>query len=325
LKDSPFSALAVLAFAPRIIDGMVDSIVTPAGLSKLTTEAQHARYTYDSSSKFSVWLKSEKDEEIHIVLTRRVLTWKVTNIILPTTGASWIQSNSNALADPKSKDSTKSNTQNVDRLNEESKNLIVAAKPPKPPLGTSGITELAAFSEIESAFGKKLGDLFNPPETKTSDIPNHLYASLKFEFNPTKSFRSFTKYYVRITPKTKRIFCIGGIGSVANLEDGYREQALMTNILKAKYGTSDTDERMQLMHDVNRIEKGNRYVVTEFDGIFNVTIEIRYCDREIEAIAEKERLEIEKDLLDTEAKKNRQRRTLRVILSKPILPILFNY
>jgi len=103
-KDNRLLALG-LALSPKLVESIVDSFVTPSGISNLMAgkkplqpekeqQAQepsgrqrwepfkNSRYTYDSSSKFSVWVKDDKREEIRFVLTRDVLSWKLSNIII---------------------------------------------------------------------------------------------------------------------------------------------------------------------------------------------------------------------------------------------------
>lgn len=129
MRDNPFGGLA-LALAPMLINGMIDSLVTPSGLASLmegktpheyTMQGREssrieplneerelskrtlrngppplsepvngkrdpfkeARYTYDSISKFSVWLKGDSDQRVRLVLTRDGLSWKLTNIVIP--------------------------------------------------------------------------------------------------------------------------------------------------------------------------------------------------------------------------------------------------
>jgi hypothetical protein len=100
---SPLGALAV-GLASRFADGMVDSFVTPAGLAqamsgeKMATRAsgpggaaeradgelfRDARYSYHSLDRFSVWLPNASGGETRLVLKRRGLSWKLTNIALP--------------------------------------------------------------------------------------------------------------------------------------------------------------------------------------------------------------------------------------------------
>ena len=108
MKENPFAALGI-AVASKVAESLVESAVTPAGLANLMegkkplapTAApsaatdiapsaktgqgepfKSARYTYDSTERFSVWVKDDKGEEIRFVLTRNWLSWKLTNIIL---------------------------------------------------------------------------------------------------------------------------------------------------------------------------------------------------------------------------------------------------
>jgi hypothetical protein len=104
LKDNPFAALG-MAFASKLIDNMVDAFITPTSLTNLmegkkpkqpqgeegTQEVDSrkpepfkgARYTYDSLSKFSAWVKDEKGKETRFIFTRKGLSWKLTNIQIP--------------------------------------------------------------------------------------------------------------------------------------------------------------------------------------------------------------------------------------------------
>jgi hypothetical protein len=107
MRDNPFGGLA-LALLPRLIDSIVDSYVTPSGLASFmegrvpnehanqeveSSRAESAsgkqgpfhkaRYSYDSISKFSVWLAGDNGGQIRLVLTRDILNWKLTNIVAP--------------------------------------------------------------------------------------------------------------------------------------------------------------------------------------------------------------------------------------------------
>lgn len=104
LQGNPFAALG-MAFASKLVDGMVDSFVTPAGLGNVMAghkpqqdqgaasqdssaraqPFQNARYTYDGLSKFSAWVRDEKGEEVRFVFTRNLWTWRLSNILVPTT------------------------------------------------------------------------------------------------------------------------------------------------------------------------------------------------------------------------------------------------
>jgi len=105
LKDNPFAAVAT-GFAAKMADGVVDAVVTPGGLanlmekkkksksndeSKETSDSpskkenllENARYSYDSLSKFSVWVPNDKGEELRFVLKREGLSWKLVNVVIP--------------------------------------------------------------------------------------------------------------------------------------------------------------------------------------------------------------------------------------------------
>lgn len=104
LKDNPFAAFGA-ALATKMVDGIVDSFVTPSGLasvmkgkkpSKQNSEStstnekpkeedlfKNARYSYDSHSKFSIWVPNEKGEEARFVLKRDGISWKLVNLVIP--------------------------------------------------------------------------------------------------------------------------------------------------------------------------------------------------------------------------------------------------
>jgi len=108
LKDNPFAALAA-GFASKMVDGIVDAFITPSGLAKImegkkpeiqksnggvktetTNDApnkedlfKNARYSYDSMSKFSIYVPNDKGEEARFLLKRQDLSWKLVSIEIP--------------------------------------------------------------------------------------------------------------------------------------------------------------------------------------------------------------------------------------------------
>jgi type II secretion system protein G len=115
MKNSPFYALGVM-LGGTLVNNVVDAYVTPYGLSRLLTQkfepvsekrAQpdkqtvdrvfaSASYGYDSPSRFSVILKAETGERMTLLLTRSGLSWRLTDILLPSDLASSHSSQSNA-------------------------------------------------------------------------------------------------------------------------------------------------------------------------------------------------------------------------------------
>jgi len=111
LEDNPFGILA-MGFATKMVDGMVDSYVTPAGLARIsssddsskrsdgTKSAQDkgskkepfegAEYSWESPGKFVVTVPDESGKSskpTRMILKREGLKWRLVNIILPLEGA----------------------------------------------------------------------------------------------------------------------------------------------------------------------------------------------------------------------------------------------
>ncbi len=67
------------------------------------------------------------------------------------------------------------------------------------------------ISKIDGAFGMRLGEVFNPAaaigESSTTA------KETMYEFAPSEPFRSFKRYFLLLTPKTHRIYCIWAIGN----------------------------------------------------------------------------------------------------------------
>jgi len=154
------------------------------------------------------------------------------------------------------------------------------------------ITVATAAENISTAFGVRLGDVFDP----TSAIGEHslVDGTPMYRFDPGhNSFRSFEDYYVLITPTTRRICAIWAIGKVTNAATGQKEQAVVMNLLEGKYGKRDEQGLLHSLYDTELIDQGNRSVMVKVTGFLDVTIEIRYYDRKLQDLAESERIELE--------------------------------
>jgi len=119
-----------------------------------------------------------------------------------------------------------------------------------------------------------------------------------YEFTPTNGFRSFNRYYVLVTPTTKKIYAIWAVGSMVNTETAKKEQTLLMEILQQKYGAKSKPGLLDSIVDADTVDQGNRYVMTKVSGFTDVTIEIRYYDRDLEKTAEKERIADEANKVD---------------------------
>lgn len=60
-----------------------DSVVTPETPPPAKTFFEGVRTSYESISRFAIWVSNDRDEEVGFILTRRGFTWKLTDIILP--------------------------------------------------------------------------------------------------------------------------------------------------------------------------------------------------------------------------------------------------
>ncbi|WP_171047493.1 DUF2939 domain-containing protein [Candidatus Accumulibacter phosphatis] len=103
LKDHPLNILA-MGVATQMADRFVDLLVTPDHLVQIIEGKKrlqnapvsqeeriarkqklfkNARTTYDSFSRFSVWIPNDQGEDIRLVFARSGLSWKLVNLIAP--------------------------------------------------------------------------------------------------------------------------------------------------------------------------------------------------------------------------------------------------
>jgi len=159
------------------------------------------------------------------------------------------------------------------------------------------IQNATAEEKITGAFGMKLGDIFDPASAiGTGSLTD---GTPMYRFNQKKGFRSFSRYYVLITPKTNKIVSIWGIGDIENYPLCKKEQQLIMAILQDKYGKPEKKDLFSRLYDVKMISQDDRYIMTKCTGFSDVTIEIRYGDNKLENLAENERIELESKKLDS--------------------------
>jgi hypothetical protein len=113
LASNPFGSLAI-GVASKLLEGALDSFVSPAGLAELAkgripsddpddpddpdapqapsapSEPEQpfsrARIDRESLDRFSAWVPADQGGEIRFVFRRRGLSWLLTDILLPTSG-----------------------------------------------------------------------------------------------------------------------------------------------------------------------------------------------------------------------------------------------
>ena len=119
LDGNPFGALA-LGFASKLVEGVIDSVVTPAGLAQIargdsrpvevdrrndpksdrrpsqeepppspkdTDLFAGSRLEHETLDRFSVWVPNDRGDEARFVFRRRGVSWVLTGIELP----SWMR------------------------------------------------------------------------------------------------------------------------------------------------------------------------------------------------------------------------------------------
>jgi len=170
-----------------------------------------------------------------------------------------------------------------------------------------------AQEPITGAFGMTLGSVYD--HNSTIDIIGTTDGGQLYQFHPQNKFRSFSRYYIMITPKTDKIYSIWGIGDIVKPEVGKKEQAVLMSILENKYGDSEREELFDSSDNVKQIDQGNRFIIVklseenlnvdmEIINLFSsskrelsdfsyVKIEIRYYDNALSQLAEKERIDEE--------------------------------
>jgi hypothetical protein len=158
-------------------------------------------------------------------------------------------------------------------------------------------SSVSAEEKITGAFGLELGQTFTPQDaigegSLTDGTP-------MYQFSPKKKFRSFSRYYALITPKTNKVYSIWGMGNMENNPSCKKEQALIMAILKKKYGKEEKGQLFSSLNDIKEIDQGNRYVLTKCSGFVDVSLDIRYEDKELEQQAENERIILESEKVDS--------------------------
>jgi len=101
--EGNFLSIIAVGLASKFVDEVVDLLLTPSGLTtfmegkksgkgddksitptfKKDELFKNVRYSYDSLSKFSIWVTNEMEEEIRFVLKREGFSWKLVNIVIP--------------------------------------------------------------------------------------------------------------------------------------------------------------------------------------------------------------------------------------------------
>lgn len=148
---------------------------------------------------------------------------------------------------------------------------------------------------LEGAFGMKLGDVFKGPFKATSSLND---GTPLYEFTPAKPYRAFTRYYVTVTPTTKRISRIWAIGDQESDPKCDAERNVIKAVLEKKYGGKFEDV---LFSNDEALKAGTKSVFLKCEGFSPpISIQAIYRDSSMMALEEKERVEQEATKVDTD-------------------------
>lgn len=154
--------------------------------------------------------------------------------------------------------------------------------------------------KINGAFGIKLGQIFEP----SSSIGTHSLTdgTQLYEFIPENRFRSISKYFVGITPESHKVYSIWGGGNMDNNQSCKKEQAVIMSILFKKYIHIEEDQlfkSLTTLYGAEKVNQGDRYIITKCEGFVDVTLQIRYEDGTLGKQAEAERIMLESENSDS--------------------------
>jgi hypothetical protein len=150
---------------------------------------------------------------------------------------------------------------------------------------------VSAAQQITGAFGVVLGTRVNlAAYTKAGETQDK---TPLYSFAPKSPIQGFTHYYFAATPKTGIIYEVWAAGDCESAAVCNKQRAVVLDLLKKKYGPEDKPQLFQDLYDADIITRGDRYIMVKCTGIMSITINLRYCDSNLEKQAEKERIELE--------------------------------
>jgi hypothetical protein len=110
---------------------------------------------------------------------------------------------------------------------------------------------LLAQGKIEGAFGKRLGEVFDP----AGALNERKDGIERYRFSPEAPFPSLTDYYVEVAPTSKRICAIHATGKASTETDAERVTTLLDIALRQKYASDAPQLQPAAPDDPNRIRR----------------------------------------------------------------------
>jgi len=87
--------------------------------------------------------------------------------------------------------------------------------------------------KIEGAFGRRLGEEFQPEEG--SSEPLEQGATIRCRFKPENPFQGLTDYFVELSPRTHRVCGIFAVAPMHTEDEAWRLSTLLGIVLREKY------------------------------------------------------------------------------------------
>jgi len=172
-------------------------------------------------------------------------------------------------------------------------------------------TEVRITGAFGVALGASLSRLNVIGKKTTSYDPNKAY-EYQFQFQPSQPSQLIEEYYVWVTPKTKKVYCIEGVGKWdAGLDDTVKNQRkALFELLSKRYGhvterkpSGFWDSLFSSDDQEIKIDK-RRIVVGSAGGIFKgdsgrsvslIRMQVKYLDDDLETLFAKENEELESE------------------------------
>ena len=139
--------------------------------------------------------------------------------------------------------------------------------------------------QITGAFGYKLGEKFN--FKSATDISKTTGGEPLYQVNPKKKVNFFSTYFVLITPTSKKIREIWGIGDYNNNDTCLNDLETLKIILQKKYGKPTSPISMDKTYI---FIQGKRWIDIKCNNNFDsAELYIQYVDDNLDNLAKKER------------------------------------
>ena len=152
-------------------------------------------------------------------------------------------------------------------------------------------------SPIISFLGQKFGAKFNTANSKMEELPPNLTG---YTFSPEKIFRNFSKCYVLLTPKTRRIYGVYIQSKAETQSKADDEHRLCVKILEKKYRLTAKKENADFASEYHVIKfRNGLFIIATPIGLTKFTTSIICVDNKMVELYGKEKYQLEMEKTDT--------------------------